>query len=143
MDVRLERETASAVAIAQWLAARPEVARVMCPMLAGDPGHALWRRDFAGGCGLLSFVFTGGDAAARDRFADALSLFGIGYSWGGYESLVSPVEPEPHRSVTPWPLPGMAAQDRFALRLAIGLEDLADLIADLEKGFAAWGAAQA
>lgn len=143
LGVRLERETASAVAVAEWLRSRPEVARTMCPMLPGDPGHALWRRDFTGGCGLLSFVFTGGDAAARDRFADALNLFGIGYSWGGFESLVSPLDPARYRSVTAWPLPGMAAQDRFGLRLAIGLEDPADLIADLEQGFAAWGAAPA
>jgi cysteine-S-conjugate beta-lyase len=139
LGVRLERETASTLAIARWLEGRPEVARVLCPMLLGSPGHDLWQRDFTGGCGLLSLVFAGGDSAARDRFADALSLFGIGYSWGGYESLVSPVDPAQHRSVTPWPLPGMAAQARFALRLAIGLEDPADLIADLERGFAAWG----
>ena len=142
LDVRLERETASALAIAQWLAARPEVARVLCPMLPGAPGHDLWRRDFTGGCGLLTFVFRGGDQAARDRFADALGLFGIGYSWGGYESLVTPADPAPHRSVMEWPQPGMAADDRFALRLAIGLEAVGDLIADLERGFAAWGDAR-
>ena len=143
LAVRLEREAASALTVAEWLEARPEVARTMCPMLPGDPGHALWRRDFTGGCGLLSFVLRGGDAAARDRFADALNLFGIGYSWGGFESLVSPVDPAQHRSVMTWPPPGQAAQDCFGLRLAIGLEDPADLIADLEQGFAAWGATPA
>jgi len=138
MDVRLERESASALAIAQWLDARPEVARVLCPMLPGSPGHELWQRDFTGGCGLFSFVLTGKDAAARDRFIDALQLFGIGYSWGGFESLITPVDPAPLRSASRWPLPGMAETDRFGLRLSIGLEAPGDLIADLVRGFAAW-----
>ena len=103
LGVRLERETASALTIAEWLATRPEVAHVLCPMLPGAPGHELWQRDFTGGCGLFSFVFKGGDAAARARFIDALELFGIGFSWGGYESLVIPVDPAPIRSVTRWP----------------------------------------
>ena len=138
MGLRLERETASALEIARWLEGRAEVSRVLCPMLPGSPGHELWRRDFTGGCGLLSFVFKGSDGAARDRFIDALTLFGIGYSWGGFESLVTPVDPAPLRSATRWPLPGLAQGDRFGLRLSIGLEDPADLIADLERGFAAW-----
>ena len=136
MAVRLERETASALAIARWLAARPEVARVLCPMLPGSPGHEHWLRDFTGGCGLFSFVFKDGTAAARDHFIDALQLFGIGYSWGGFESLATPVDPAPLRSATPWPLPGMAGTDRYGVRLSIGLEDPADLIADLERAFA-------
>lgn len=138
LGVRLDRTTASALSIAQWLSERPEVALVMCPMLPGSPGHDTWARDFTGGCGLFSFVFRGGDAEARARFVDALSLFGIGYSWGGFESLAVPVDPAPIRAVTPWPLAGMDPGDRFGLRLAIGLEDPADLIADLERGFAAW-----
>ena len=141
MAVRLERETASALAIAQWLEGRDEVARVLCPMLPGSPGHALWKRDFntshGGGCGLFSFVLKGGGAAARDRFIDALTLFGIGYSWGGFESLATPVDPAALRSASPWPLPGMAAEDRFGVRLSIGLEDAGDLITDLAGGFAA------
>jgi len=137
LGVRLERETESALKIAQWLLQRPEVALVMCPMLPGSPGHDIWRRDFTGGCGLFSFVFKGGDAEARARFVDALALFGIGYSWGGFESLVVPVDPAPIRSVTPWPFAGMDPADRFGLRLSIGLEDPDDLIADLERGFAA------
>lgn len=139
MGLRLERTTQSALAIARWLESRPEVARVLCPMLPGSPGHELWRRDFTGGCGLFSFVFRGGDVAARDRFVDALRLFGIGYSWGGFESLVVPVDPASIRTASAWPLPGMDAADRLGLRLSIGLEDPADLIADLERGFAAWG----
>lgn len=138
LGLRLDRESASALALARWLEARPEVAAVLCPMLPGAPGHDVWARDFTGGCGLFSFVLKGGDAAARARFIDALALFGIGYSWGGFESLVVPVDPTPIRSVTPWPLAGMDPADRFGVRLSIGLEDPADLIADLERGFAAF-----
>ena len=135
LNVRLERATASALAIAEWLSARPEVANVLCPMLPGTPGHELWRRDFTGGCGLFSFTFAPGiDDAARCRFIDALELFGIGYSWGGFESLALPVDPAPVRSATSWP------KDRLAVRLSIGLEHPRDLIADLERGFTAMGA---
>lgn len=141
MGVRLAQETASALALAEWLAARAEVAAVLCPMLPGAPGHALWARDFTGGCGLMSFVFKGRSAAARDAFIDALRLFGIGYSWGGFESLATPVDPADIRSASVWPLPGMAAGDRFGVRLSIGLEAPADLIADLTRGMAAWAAA--
>jgi cystathionine beta-lyase len=136
LEVRMERETRSALAIAEWLSDRSEVARVMCPMLPGSPGHAIWARDFTGGCGLFSFVLKGGDAARRDRFIDALELFGIGYSWGGFESLAVPVDPAPIRSVTPWPPADMDPTDRFGVRLSIGLEDPADLIADLERALA-------
>lgn len=141
MGVRLAHETASALAMAEWLAARPEVARVLCPMLPGSPGHDLWARDFSGGCGLFSFVLKGGTSAARDALIDALSLFGIGYSWGGFESLATPVDPAAIRTASAWPLPGMDAADRFGVRLSIGLEDTADLTADLERGLAAWSAA--
>ncbi|MDP3551767.1 MAG: cystathionine beta-lyase [Novosphingobium sp.] len=140
MKLRLEAETASALAIAQWLSGRAEVARVLCPMLAGSPGHDLWARDFSGGCGLFSFVLKGGTSAARDTLIDALSLFGIGYSWGGFESLATPVDPASIRTASSWPLPGMEPADCFGVRLSIGLEDTADLIADLERGLAAWAA---
>ncbi|NML92535.1 cystathionine beta-lyase [Novosphingobium olei] len=138
MHLRLEAETRSATAIAEWLAARPEVSRVLCPMLPGSPGHDLWRRDFTGGCGLFSFVLKGGTSAARDALIDALHLFGIGYSWGGFESLATPVDPQAIRTASAWPLAGMDADDRFGVRLSIGLEDTADLIADLELGLRAW-----
>jgi cystathionine beta-lyase len=141
MGLRLERETASVMALAEWLNARPEVARVLCPMLPGSPGHALWTRDFSGGCGLFSIVFKGKDGHARDAFIDALTLFGIGYSWGGFESLITPIDPAHLRTVSQWPLPGMEAADRFGVRLSIGLEDPADLMADLARGLAAWAAA--
>jgi cystathionine beta-lyase len=135
MGVRLERESASGLAIAEWLGSRAEVADVLCPMLPGAAGHELWRRDFAGGCGLFSFTLAPGiDDAARCRLVDALHLFGIGYSWGGFESLALPVDPAPIRTATDWP------RDRLAVRLSIGLEDPRDLIADLDRGFAAMAA---
>jgi len=141
LGVRLARSSDSALAIAAWLARRSEVAEVLCPMLPGARGHEIWSRDFKGGCGLFSFVMKGGDAARRNRFIDALRLFGIGYSWGGYESLVVPVDPASIRSCSPWPLRGMDPADKFGVRLSIGLEDPADLIADLDQAFAAMGAA--
>lgn len=141
MGLRLAQETASALAIAEWLAGRPEIARVMCPMLPGSPGHDLWKRDFSGGCGLFSFVLKGGTSAARDTLIDALTLFGIGFSWGGFESLATPVDPAPIRTASPWPLPGLDKGDRFGVRLSIGLEDTADLIADLEQALDVWSAA--
>lgn len=141
MGLRLRQETAHALALAEWLAGREEVARVLCPMLPGSPGHELWRRDFTGGCGLFSVVLRGKDAAARNALIDGLALFGIGYSWGGFESLITPVDPAGLRTASAWPLPGMASEDRYGVRLSIGLEDLADLRADLERGLAAWRAA--
>ena len=142
MGLRLERESASALEVASWLQCRPEVASVLCPMLPGSPGHALWSRHFTGGCGLFSFVLKGGPkssdgAARRGRLIDALTLFGIGYSWGGYESLAVPIDPAQYRSVTAWPPAGMDPADRFGIRLSIGLEDPGDLIADLEQAFSA------
>ena len=135
MGVRLAQSSAAALEIARWLDGRPEVARVLCPMLPGAPGHDLWRRDFTGGCGLFSVLFDGRDEAARDRFIDALDLFGIGYSWGGYESLVVPVKAP--RTIVPFPSPDLASGGGAAIRLSIGLENAGDLIADLERGFAA------
>ena len=141
MGVRLERSTASALTIGTWLQSRPEVAAVLCPMLPGSPGHALWQRDFTGGCGLLTVIMAGKDAAARDRLIDELKLFGVGYSWGGFESLALGVHPERDRAVTRWPPAGCDPAHRFAVRLWIGLEDPADLQADLERGLATWCAA--
>jgi cysteine-S-conjugate beta-lyase len=137
LGVRLERETASALTIAEWLAGRPEVAQVLCPMLPGSPGHDMWQRDFTGGCGLFSFVLKNADAAARARFIDALALFGIGYSWGGYESLAIPFDPARARTATRWPPADWNPDDKLGVRLSIGLEDPGDLMRDLERGFAA------
>ena len=136
MKLRLDQEAAGALAIAEWLAAREDVAHVLCPCCRA-PGHELWQRDFTGACGLLSFVIAGRDDAARCRLIDTLDLFGIGYSWGGYESLALPFDVKPVRSCMDWPKAGWGLEDRHAVRLSIGLEDPADLIADLERGFAA------
>lgn len=131
MGVRLEAQTRAALQVAQWLEAQPQVARVLCPLLPSDPGHALWQRDFTGGCGLFSFVLASDDPQAAARVADALQLFGIGYSWGGYESLALPIAPQTYRSIMPCPTGGAPA-----LRLSIGLEDPEDLIADLAAALA-------
>jgi cystathionine beta-lyase len=137
MGVRLERATSSALEVAKFLSQRAEIAHVLCPMLPGAPDHELWRRDFTGGCGLLSFVLAGRDETARARFIDALELFGIGYSWGGFESLAIPFDPARVRTASPWPPEGWRSEDRLGVRLSLGLEDAADLIADLTQAFAA------
>ena len=131
LDVRMRRHGENGLAIARWLAARPEVGRVLHPALPEDAGHATWSRDFSGASGLFGFTLKGADDAARARFIDALAHFGIGFSWGGYESLVVPSDPGTIRTATTW-------TDSDALvRLSIGLEDPADLIADIERGFGA------
>lgn len=130
LGVRLERHQASALAVAQWLAQRAEVGRVLHPALPGDPGHALWCRDFSGASGLFGFTLKGTDTAGRARFIDALTHFGIGYSWGGYESLIVTADPGALRTATCWDNPDPL------VRLSIGLEDAADLIADLEQALA-------
>lgn len=128
MALRLERSTASAVQIASWLSDQPQVSHVMCPVLPGDRGYTLWQRDFTGGCGLFSFALATDNPEASAQVADALQLFGIGYSWGGFESLVLPIYPHKHRSIMNAPT---KAGEGAALRLSIGLEDPGDLIADL------------
>ena len=135
MAVRLRRHEESGLKVARWLDEQPQVARVLHPALPGCPGHELWRRDFLGASGLFSFVLAGGDDAARVRLIDGLELFGIGYSWGGYESLAVPVDPERLRTSTSWRAEGPL------VRLHIGLEDPDDLIADLAAGLARWEAA--
>ena len=140
MGVRLERSTASALAIAEWLEARAGSSAVLCPMLAGAPGHEIWKRDFTGGCGLFSFVLREADVAARARFIDALDLFGIGYSWGGFESLAIPFDPARIRDHKAWPA-GIDAGSGLGVRLSIGLEAVNDLIRDLNRGFDAMGEA--
>ncbi|MGZ3264292.1 MAG: cystathionine beta-lyase [Croceibacterium sp.] len=141
LTVRLERETSSSIEIAKFLSQHAAIAHILCPTLPGSHGHKLWSRDFTGGCGLFSFVLRGRDEAARARFIDALKLFGIGYSWGGYESLVIPFDPARARTATSWPPTAWDPADWLGVRLSIGLEDPADLIADLARGFAAMDAA--
>ena len=133
MPARLRQSTASAKQVAGWLAQQPQVAQVMCPLLESDSSHALWKRDFTGGCGLFSFILASGDPAASGRLVDALDLFGIGYSWGGFESLALPIAPHEYRSVMGSPTRTAGGGPRPAIRLSIGLEDPDDLIADLAQ----------
>ena len=129
LAVRLERHRASALEIAAWLAGRPEVREVLYPALPGDRGHALWKRDFRGASGLFGVILEPADAASVARMLDGMQLFGLGWSWGGFESLIIPTWPERARTATAWSAGGPS------LRLQIGLEDPRDLIADLEDGF--------
>ncbi|HEV3239727.1 MAG TPA: cystathionine beta-lyase [Casimicrobiaceae bacterium] len=129
LAVRLERHTQSALAIARWLRTRPEVDEVIFPALEGSRGHALWRRDFSGACGLFGVILKPVAKARVDAMLNGLRLFRMGWSWGGFESLIIPARPERTRSATRWQAPGPY------LRLHVGLEDSADLIADLATGF--------
>ena len=128
LDVRLRQHEKSALEVARWLKERPEVKRVLHPALPEDPGHALWKRDFRGSSGLFGVELAPCSRAQVAALLDHLEYFALGYSWGGYESLAVPANLRGARSVRPWaggPL----------VRLQIGLEEPADLIADLERGF--------
>ncbi len=135
MAVRLARHYQSALTIARWLGHRPEVARVLHPALESDPGHAIWKRDFSGASGLFSIVLKPTPEKAVYAFMDELALFGMGFSWGGFESLAILFDCSEYRTVIKW------APGGPTLRIHIGLEDTGDLIADLERGFAAMAAA--
>jgi cysteine-S-conjugate beta-lyase len=137
LSVRLERHQKNALEVARWLQTRPEVSRVLYPALPEDPGHALWKRDFLGASGLFGVVLRPSSKEAVYALIDALDLFGIGASWGGFESLIQPTTPSRIRSATPWEAEGPS------LRLHIGLEDPQDLIDDLDRGFHALRAAAA
>ncbi len=128
LAVRLRQHQQNALIVARWLQAQPDVKRVLYPALPEDPGHALWKRDFSGASGLMGVVMKASSEPALAALIDDMEIFGLGFSWGGFESLISPVIPL--RTAAPWtePQPGF--------RLHIGLEDTADLIADLEKGLA-------
>ena len=127
--VRLRQHEKTGLALARWLEKRPEVARVLHPALPSHPGHHLWRRDFTGASGLFSFILKDGIAKkAVDAMLDGMELFGMGFSWGGFESLLVPVYPQQLRTAVPW-------QAGPTLRLHAGLEDVDDLIADLDSGF--------
>lgn len=134
LSVRLQQHQAAGLALARWLAAREEVARVLHPGLETDPGHAIWKRDFTGSSGLFSVVLKPVPQQAVDAFLDAVSLFGMGYSWGGFESLVIPFDCASYRTATRW------APEGPTLRFHVGLEDVEDLKADLARGFAALNA---
>lgn len=126
LAARMAMHERHALQVAEWLQTQDQVARVRYPALPSDPGHAIWKRDFHGCNGLLSFEFKTAERQVLERFVGALQLFGIGYSWGGFESLITEVE---HH--------GVANARGPMLRLQIGLESPDDLIADLQAGFAA------
>jgi len=135
LAVRLARHQENALRLARWLLERPEVAEVLYPALPDDPGHALWARDFRGASGLFGVVLHPVPKAALAKMLDGLELFALGYSWGGYESLILPTDPARLRTATRWDKPGPS------LRVHAGLEDPDDLIADLERGCDRLGAA--
>lgn len=130
MHIRLKEQMPAGIEMANWLAARPEVARVMHPALPDDPGHALWKRDFSGASSLFAIELQPVSQNALAAMVDGLSLFGMGASWGGYESLVLPFDCRPYRTATTPEFKGPT------VRLHIGLEDLDDLKQDLDAGFA-------
>ena len=130
MGVRLERHQKSTMEIARWLEKQPGVARVLHPGLESDPGHALWKRDCSGSSGIFSIVLSGGGVPQAHAFLDALRIFGLGYSWGGFESLAVPVNITDRKVAT-------RQYEGPLLRLQIGLEDVEDLKADLSQGLAA------
>lgn len=132
LPLRYEEQARSALKVAEWLRSRPEVARVLYPALPGSEGHDLWRRDFAGAASIFGVVLAGGTEAAAVAMLDALTLFGLGYSWGGFESLITLETHQLRGRKTPPTLEGPL------LRVHVGLEDPDDLIADLEQGLAAW-----
>ncbi len=129
MALRLERQAAASLKIARWLEARPEVARVLHPGLPSHPDHQLWKRDFSGASGLFGIVLAPVSACALAAMLEGFELFGMGFSWGGYESLIVPCDKQLVRSVVPWRTEGPL------LRLSVGLEHPDDLIADLDAGF--------
>jgi cystathionine beta-lyase len=130
MALRLREQERAALDIAQWLQDRPEVSRVLHPALPTHPGHELWKRDFNGASGVFSVILKDVSKKAVAAFVDGLELFGIGFSWGGYESLVLPFDCASYRTATRW------APEGPALRFSIGLEDVADLKLDLKAGLA-------
>jgi cystathionine beta-lyase len=128
LNVRLRRHQESGLKVARWLQAHPLVTKVMHPALPQDPGHALWKRDFEGACGLFGIELKNAPFKAVEALVDRRKHFGIGFSWGGYESLILPTVGAVHRTATNWQPSGPT------VRLHIGLEDPDDLIADLEEG---------
>jgi cystathionine beta-lyase len=136
LAVRLARHQQSALAVARWLVQRPEVLKVLHPALPGAPGHDIWKRDFTGASGLFAIVLKPVSEKAVLAFLNALKLFGIGVSWGGFESLAIPYDVTATRTATKW------APGGPSIRFHIGLEDVSDLTADLERGFAALAAAK-
>jgi len=134
LATRLDRHGESGVAVARWLANQPEVLSVLHPALPDDPGHRLWTRDFSGACGLFGFVLRPAPPERVEAFLDALKLFGLGFSWGGFESLAINCDPQLKVRTLPVALGGPL------LRLHVGLEAVDDLTADLRTGLDALAA---
>jgi cystathionine beta-lyase len=130
MELRLREAQKQGLEMAQWLVLRPEVKQVLHPALPSHPGHAIWKRDFSGSSGLFSIILHPVSEAAVAAMLDGLELFGMGYSWGGFESLVIPFDCSTYRTATRW------APGGPALRFQVGLEDMDDLTEDLDRGFA-------
>jgi cystathionine beta-lyase len=129
MAVRMEQNQENGIKLATWLESRPEVKRVLHPALLSNPGYELWKRDFLGASGLFSFVLNEGyQRAALAAMLDGLELYGMGASWGGFESLIIPASPKDYRTATDWTDQGQV------LRVHAGLEDIDDLIGDLGAG---------
>ncbi|GAB4522962.1 MAG: cystathionine beta-lyase [Amphiplicatus sp.] len=137
LGARLARHQETGLKLAKWLSRRPEVERVLHPALKSCPGHAIWKRDFAGASGLFGVVLKPVGLPALKAFFNALKLFGMGFSWGGFESLCVHVHPGRYRTAEPW------TEEGPVIRIHAGLEDADDLIADLERGFSAMAAAKA
>ncbi len=129
MPTRLKQHWKSGIKVAEWLAGRPEVARLIHPALPSHPGHDLWKRDFTGASGLFAFILNEVSDDAVGRLLENTQLFGMGYSWGGFESLLIPFDPRSYRTATEWNAEGPA------FRIHIGLEDPEELISDLQIGF--------
>ena len=136
MELRLREAGGQALALARWLKARPEVLRVFHPALEDHVGHAIWKRDFTGSSGLFSIVLKPAPDQAVAALLDGLELFGIGYSWAGFQSLVLPFDCAKYRTATRW------APGGPCLRFSVGLEDIDDLKEDLDRGFARLAAAK-
>jgi cysteine-S-conjugate beta-lyase len=135
LSVRLAQHQRSALEMADWLSARPEVTRVLHPALKSDPGYSIWKRDFSGASGLFSIVLKPAPLQAIDALLNTVKLFGMGFSWGGFESLIVPFDCTTYRTATKW------APGGPTLRLHIGLENVEDLKADLADGFEAFNVA--
>lgn len=131
LPARLAAHEKAAAKIADWLAEQPEVQSVLHPARSDHPDHHIWQRDFTGSCGLFAFYLNAQSQAQTEAFLDALTLFGQGFSWGGYESLLIACDPQLNRRTSPWANPGPGA----LMRIHIGLEDISDLMDDVQAGF--------
>lgn len=132
LEIRMKHHEAAAMKIATWLSRQPQVKKILHPAFPDCPGHEFWSRDFEGSSGIFSVLFKSGDNNRLNRFIDGLKMFGLGVSWGGFESLALPVDPAALRTATPWTETGQL------VRLSIGNEDPGDLIADLRQSMRHW-----